>query len=428
MAYADRYFKPSSTHSTKDYSWILEKLTPHFKELKNYLNYYYIFLDGGRNSCKTFSIILTFIYDILNFNHSLPYTIFRKTKESCKATVFADFIKACEFLDCMDQFTFDDVDMIIYHKYSKRAIHFKGYNDPKALTSAKGLTHNRLIWSEEAQSMSANEILKITSSIIRFETPVFFSYNRNVPADPIHQHYLTVKNDKTYYNFSTYKDNPLCSQRFINFVETLKVMNYPVYEHEYLGVCGGSYSAFPMLEKTFFKDPNYNPTSSNWFMSLDWGYTDDCVVGFYSEIDGGKEKNKLLKFDEMITNNTNPPEVANMIKSKISNFNPHTYTLAVADPSIFNKGAWGRSVANDFSNEGLDFVEASNDRKSGYLRVRTAIDNERLLIDWSCQYTINCLQNLIMATEPTKINDIDQRVGKDHAYDETRYACMYYNF
>ncbi|MBI5138014.1 MAG: terminase [Nitrospirae bacterium] len=97
----------------------------------------------------------------------------------------------------------------------------------------------------------------------------------------------------------------------------------------------------------------------------------------------------------------------------------------VADPAIFGQHD-GPSVAEHMAAAGVILRRAANNRKAGYQEVRRRLEGEDgrpMLYVFS-----SCLDGFLrtvpeLPLDPADPEDVDS-AAEDHAYDETRYACM----
>lgn len=160
------------------------------------------------------------------------------------------------------------------------------------------------------------------------------------------------------------------------------------------------------------------------FRSLDWGYGENGVCGWYACMPDGS----LVKVKEYVFRNTIAARVAKKIVEMSAGLRIR-YT--VADPRMWTKeGSSGESIAETFGKSGVGLIKADNDRINGWQRLhhwlteRTGKDNRPLLtfVKSDCPYTVRTLP--LMVSDPRKPGDIKSKGVEDHAADETRYAVM----
>jgi PBSX family phage terminase large subunit len=168
--------------------------------------------------------------------------------------------------------------------------------------------------------------------------------------------------------------------------------------------------------------PYYRPMiEEKKYIVLDYGYRNPTAVGFYSvDYDG-----VARMYDEIYRAETLVHDIALEIKAK----NPdYKSAILLADPSIYNTQQNGRSIADDYMDEGLTFLRADNDVSQGINRVNQLFKDKKLFISQNCtnwfyerdRYKWKDLkpgQDRNQYEEPVKRND--------HLMDQTRYFVNY---
>lgn len=210
--------------------------------------------------------------------------------------------------------------------------------------------------------------------------------------------------------------------------------------------------AFPELSQRIHGcEPFDIPPEWERYCILDWGYSKPFSVGWYA-----------IDYDDVIyryrewygcrreTENADDGndqglkmqawEVAKGILEREAG---EKVRMRLADPSIFHpreakrqREARGVTIAEDFSNEGVYFRKADNERLHGKLQVHKRFqldeevdaetgevlsENPRVQIFNSCHGFWRTMMNLVEDEKNTE--DIDTR-QEDHIYDEFRYMCM----
>lgn len=172
------------------------------------------------------------------------------------------------------------------------------------------------------------------------------------------------------------------------------------------------------------------------FRSLDWGYTKPFSVGWYAcDHDG-----RLFKYRELygwggrddVGSKQDPEDVAKRIIELEKGERIH---YAVADSAIFG----GRqdnfpTVAEQFSDAfGSRAVhwqpinKGPGSRIAGKMELHHRLKwvedgpDPMLMVFNNCRHTIRTLPNMIL--DDNNLEDVDTTL-EDHAYDETRYACL----
>lgn len=173
------------------------------------------------------------------------------------------------------------------------------------------------------------------------------------------------------------------------------------------------------------------------FGSLDWGSSRPFSFGLWTVANGNPlpdgrtyRRGAIIRFNEIYGWNGKPNEgirkeaedVAEMIRTRIGT---RKIAYISADPSMW-KVDGGPSIAETMLRRGIVLRKADNSRLVGYQQVRQRIAGDE---DGPMLYaTKNChdgfwrtLPDLVM--DETKVEDVDTDT-EDHAYDDTRYACM----
>lgn len=171
------------------------------------------------------------------------------------------------------------------------------------------------------------------------------------------------------------------------------------------------------------------------FRSLDWGYAKPYSVGWYAiDYDG-----RMYKYRELygwggkadVGTKEDPEDVAKKIMELEKG---EQIRYAVADDAIFgsrqdNSPTIAEQFATAFGSKAVHWQpvgKGPQSRKSGKLemhhRFKWTEDTEPMLVFFkTCKHTIRTVPNMIY--DDNDPEDIDTDL-EDHAYDETRYACM----
>ena len=168
------------------------------------------------------------------------------------------------------------------------------------------------------------------------------------------------------------------------------------------------------------------------FRAYDHGRARPFSVGWYAISDGTISRypaGAMIKYREWY-GATGPDiglrlearQIAEGIKAKQGE---EQIAYSVADPSIFDAED-GPCVAEDFRLNGVAFRPADNSRQAGAMQVSKRLtgdgDGRPMLYFFStCVDSIRTFPAL--QHDETKPEDVDTD-SEDHAYDETRYACM----
>ena len=186
-------------------------------------------------------------------------------------------------------------------------------------------------------------------------------------------------------------------------------------------------SVFDELDKDKHMIPTHNPPEGAIvFRALDWGYAKPFSVGwFYENYD-----KQIILFREWY--GCSSPDVgikmgAKEVAKEIKNFEKDlSVSYGVADPSIWSKDNNTSSIADIFTDEGVIWQPAINDRLQGKMEV-----HNRLRVDEGghtyFKTTDNC-KHFWRTIPALQINskrpeDVDSQC-EDHYYDMVRYALM----
>lgn len=174
------------------------------------------------------------------------------------------------------------------------------------------------------------------------------------------------------------------------------------------------------------------PISCLRFRAFDWGSAKPFSTGWYALSDGswGLPKGALLKYQEWYGSKgpnvglkMTADQVAQGIKIREKDMQ-RTIQYGVADPSIFIRDG-GPSIAETMIVHGVSWRRADNKRHAGAETVRQRLTGEggRPLLYFldNCDDSIRTIPTL--QHDETDPEDVDTD-AEDHAYDETRYACM----
>jgi hypothetical protein len=162
------------------------------------------------------------------------------------------------------------------------------------------------------------------------------------------------------------------------------------------------------------------------FRSIDWGYRDPGICGWYACLPDGR----LLKFQEYVFQETMATEVAKEIRRRSAGMRVR-YT--VADPAMFmREGQLGESLADTFQRQRVPLLKADNERINGWqqlhrwLQETTVAGNRKVpllqVYGPGCPYTVRTIPSLVV--DDHKLEDVKTKGTEDHAGDETRYAVM----
>jgi hypothetical protein len=177
------------------------------------------------------------------------------------------------------------------------------------------------------------------------------------------------------------------------------------------------------------------------FRSIDWGSTRPFSVGFWTVSNGDTipdgrcyPRGALIRYDEWYGWNGKPNdglrmEVGEVAEGIVKRSRGRRFAYTVADPSMW-KVDGGPSHAETMMRYGVTMRRADNSRNAGYLEVRSRIaggeDGPMLYATRDCHEGFwRTMPDIVMDKHSfgLKSEDVDTE-QEDHAYDDTRYACM----
>lgn len=174
------------------------------------------------------------------------------------------------------------------------------------------------------------------------------------------------------------------------------------------------------------------PKSAIRFRAFDWGSAKPFSCGWYAVSDGtwGLPKGALVKFAEWYGSkgpNVGLKMTADLVAEGIKNREREMGIrchYGVADPSIFIRDG-GPSIGETMAIHGVSWRRADNKRKSGAEALRqrlVGVDGRPMLYFFDCcEDSIRTIP--VLQHDKDDPEDLDTE-AEDHAYDETRYACM----
>jgi len=170
------------------------------------------------------------------------------------------------------------------------------------------------------------------------------------------------------------------------------------------------------------------------FRSLDWGSSKPFSVGWWAVADGDMGRipaGALVRYREWYGWNGSPDEGLRLTSTEFAkgilerDAPGEVIRYTVADRAVFQRQD-GPSVGEHMALAGIACRPSDSHRAAGYQEVRrrlTGTDGIPMLyvFDTCASGLIRTLPELVM--DPSRPEDVDTR-QEDHAYDETRYACM----
>jgi phage terminase large subunit len=199
-----------------------------FKVLFERFKYRYKIFYGGRGSAKSHSFARALL--LIGRQRKIRVLCAREIQNSIKDSVhklLKEVIEKYEFTE-YDVKNDSIVNRITGTEFIFRGL-FRNFNEIKSL---EGIDY---CWVEEAQAVS-NDSLKVLIPTIRKEgSEIWFSYNRFLEHDPVHDRFARNPDEKTYAKKVSYRDNPYFTQTLRDEMERDKKRNPDEYLHIWEG-------------------------------------------------------------------------------------------------------------------------------------------------------------------------------------------------
>lgn len=277
---------------------IIEMYEPVLDDILTHGHTHYTF-PGGRGSTKSSLVGGIAIPLLIVDNPNIHAVCFRKVGNTIQNSTFSQVIWGIYQLGLQDLFSIPKkYSTPIVFKPTGQQILFMGLDDPMKVKSIKlPFGYIGITWFEELDQYSGeHELRTVLQSTMRggelfwdfrtFNPPISKNNWANEYAD------IAETRDNTLVIRNTYLDVPKnwLGQAFIDEAEELKEINYPAYEHEYLGVPTGTggdvfqnVQDMDMEEETSITDSYGNvikkvplwQTFDKIYNGIDWGFAVD---------------------------------------------------------------------------------------------------------------------------------------------------------
>lgn len=103
--------------------------------------------------------------------------------------------------------------------------------------SVKSFEGVDLLWLEEARNISKRSFEIIIPTIRKEHSEIWMSFNPELDSDEVYARFVLHPPKDTIQIFTTYLDNPWCSQRTLNDAEHCKLTDPEAYKNIWLGQC-----------------------------------------------------------------------------------------------------------------------------------------------------------------------------------------------
>lgn len=277
---------------------IIEMYEPVLDDILAHGHTHYV-LDGGRGSTKSSLAGGIAVPLLIIDNPNVHAVCFRKVANTIQNSTFSQVIWGIYQLGLQDLFSIPKkYNTPIVFKPTGQQILFMGLDDPMKVKSIKlPFGYIGITWFEELDQFSGErELRTVLQSTMRggelfwdfrtFNPPISKNNWANEYAD------IAETRENTLVIHNTYLDVPKSwlGQAFIDEAEELKEINYPAYEHEYLGVPTGTGGDvfqnvvdLDMEEETSITDSYGNvikkvplrQTFDKIYNGIDWGFAVD---------------------------------------------------------------------------------------------------------------------------------------------------------
>ena len=228
---------------------IIEMYEPVLDDILEHRHVHYAF-PGGRGSTKSSFVGGIVIPLLIIDNPDCHAVCFRKVGTTVQKSVFAQVIWGIYQLGLEDLFIIPKrYNNPIVFKPTGQQILFMGVDDPKKVTKSIKLPFGYIgiTWFEELDQFSGeSELRTVLQSTMRGGKLFwdFRTFNPPISKNNWANEYVDIAETRsnTLVVRNTYLDVPKdwLGQAFIDEAEELKELNYPAYEHEYLGIPTGT--------------------------------------------------------------------------------------------------------------------------------------------------------------------------------------------
>lgn len=210
----------------------------------------YKVLYGGRGSGKSFSIALALL--IKGMKDKIRVLCTRQIQASIKDSVhklLSDLIYGYS-LEKYYSITQDSIRGINGTEFI-----FKGLkNNVSEIKSTQGINY---VWCEEAEAITEESWDILIPTIREKDSEVWISFNPNKKSDSTYQRFVVNKPDNCISVEMNYMDNPFFPDVLREEMEFCKEINYPKYEHIWLGIPNSE--AGNLIKMSMFKRFNIPP-------------------------------------------------------------------------------------------------------------------------------------------------------------------------
>lgn len=292
--------------------------------------------EGGRGSTKSSFFAMMGIELMRNY-HDIHWVIVRRVGNTLKDSVYSKVKWAIGKQEFEEEFDALKSPLEITLKATGQKIYFRGADDPgkiKSISPEKG--YIAIIWFEELDQFTPEEVRNITQSVIRGgeKAWIFKSFNPPKTKNNWANEYIKVPKANMYVHHSTYLDVPRkwLGQPFVEEAEHLKSINPSAYEHEYLGVPNGNGgNVFEFLEIREITDEEISHMDKI-YQGVDWGWYPDIFA--FKRLYVDEAHKKIYHIAEITGNKLKNEKTAQMIID--AGYNDYWITCDSSEPKSVN--------------------------------------------------------------------------------------------
>ena len=291
---------------------------------------------GGRGGAKSTFFAMMGI-ELLRDYHDIHWVIVRRVGNTLKDSVYSKVKWAINKQGFKDEFDYKLSPLEITLKATGQKIYFRGADDPDKIKSiSPEFGYIGVVWFEELDQFTAEEVRNITQSVIRGGEKAWIFKSFNPPKtinNWANKHVMEQKKNRLVHS-STYLDVPKdwLGQPFIDEAEHLKETNPAAYEHEYLGIPNGNGgNVFEYLEIRTITDEEIAKMDKI-YQGVDFGWYPDIFA--FKRLYVDEARKKIYHIAEITGNKMSNEETAKKIKE--AGFDDYFITCDSAEPKSIN--------------------------------------------------------------------------------------------
>lgn len=306
-----------------------------FRDIRNRKHQEYVF-EGGRGSTKS-SDFAQILPELIKNNHDIHAVVVRKVANTLKDSVYNKIEWALGKQNIDEEFDETKSPLEITYKATGQKIYFRGADKPEKIKSiAPPFGYIAIIWFEELDQFTEEEVRNITQSVIRGGEKAWIFKSFNPPKTRLSwvNKYVQTPKDNMIVHHSTYLDVPeeWLGRPFIEEAEHLKEVNPEAYEHEYLGIPNGNGgNVFDYFEIRRITDEEI-ATFDEIYQGVDWGWYPDIYA--FKRLYVDEARKKIYHIAEYICNKTSNEKTAEWILEQ--GYDDFPITCDSAEPKSIN--------------------------------------------------------------------------------------------